>query len=311
MKFINFNINISTKNKDTYYFALFLIVPGILLFSIFVLLPVIETLFISFTNWNGYSKNINYVGFDTYFKVIDTYPFSQALRNSIIFGIFGLIVPPTIGLIAASIVEDSNVKYKAIYRFLFFVPYFFSMGVAAAVFCRAYDPTYGVINNVIQSLGFPDFKPQWLGNHILALPSAMVVLLWHETAICFIVYSAAIQQIDKEIYNAAKVDGANTVQLFWNITIPSLRKITLFIRTIMMIVGFTPYAVIYPLTTPGLGGPYYATEVLPTLIFKKARIGSSAGEAAVVGVIMVLLVLFSVYLLRYISERFTPSVDTN
>ena len=79
----------------------------------------------------------------------------------------------------------------------------------------------------------------------------------------------------------------------------------------MMIVGFTPYAVIYPQTTPGLGGPYYATEVLPTLIFKKARIGSSAGEAAVVGVIMVLLVLFSVYLLRYISERFTPSVDTN
>ena len=121
MKFINFNINISSKNKDTYYFALFLIFPGILLFSIFVLLPVIETLFISFTNWNGYSKNINYVGFDTYFKVIDTYPFSQALRNSIIFGIFGLIVPPTIGLIAASIVEDSNVKYKAIYRFLFFV----------------------------------------------------------------------------------------------------------------------------------------------------------------------------------------------
>ena len=70
MKFINFNINISSKNKDTYYFALFLIFPGILLFSIFVLLPVIETLFISFTNWNGYSKNINYVGFDTYFKVI-------------------------------------------------------------------------------------------------------------------------------------------------------------------------------------------------------------------------------------------------
>ena len=91
MKFINFNINISSKNKDTYYFALFLIFPGILLFSIFVLLPVIETLFISFTNWNGYSKNINYVGFDTYFKVIDTYPFSQALRNRIIFGIFGII----------------------------------------------------------------------------------------------------------------------------------------------------------------------------------------------------------------------------
>ena len=67
---INFNINISSRNKDTYYFALFLIFPGILLFSIFVLLPVVETLFISFTNWNGYSKIINYVGFDTYLKVI-------------------------------------------------------------------------------------------------------------------------------------------------------------------------------------------------------------------------------------------------
>ena len=88
MNIKNYNFKISSKNKDTYYSALFLIFPGILLFSIFVLLPVVETLFISFTNWNGYSKIINYVGFDTYLKVIDTYPFSQALRNSIIFGIF-------------------------------------------------------------------------------------------------------------------------------------------------------------------------------------------------------------------------------
>ena len=70
MNIKNYNFKISSKNKDTYYSALFLIFPGILLFSIFVLLPVVETLFISFTNWNGYSKIINYVGFDTYLKVI-------------------------------------------------------------------------------------------------------------------------------------------------------------------------------------------------------------------------------------------------
>ena len=102
------------------------------------------------------------------------------------------------------------------------------MAVAAALFTRVYDPSYGMINQVIHALGFTDIKPQWLGDGRIAIYAAMGVFVWHETAFCYIVFTAAIQQIDRSLYDAAKVDGASEVQVFRYITIPSVRDVATF-----------------------------------------------------------------------------------
>ena len=180
------------------------------------------------------------------------------------------------------------------------------MAVAAALFTRVYDPSYGMINQVLHALGFTDLKPQWLGDGKIAIYAAMGVFVWHETAFCYIVFTAAIQQIDQSLYDSAKVDGASEIQVFRYITIPSVRNVTTFVMTIMLIVGLTPFAVVFPLTTPGLGGPYYATEILPTLIFKKARQGYNASEAAALGVILLILVIGIVSAFLWFRERTAP-----
>jgi ABC-type sugar transport system permease subunit len=134
------------------------------------------------------------------------------------------------------------------------------------------------------------------------------VFIWHETAFCFIIFTAAIQQIDRELYSAARIDGASPVRIFRDITLPSLSSLTTFVMSIMLIGGLTPFAVVFALTTPSLGGPYYATEILPTMIFKKGMQGTNAGQASALGVILLLLVIIStlafMLLRKFVDRRY-------
>ena len=297
----------SSRTREQWLLAALLATPAIIMLSIFVFYPALQTIGLSFYKWDGISPDMGgFVGFKTFARATDNYPFSQAIKNSLLWGVVGLLVPTIIGLVAAALVEDTNLRPKPLFRFAFFVPYFFSMAVAAALFTRVYDPSYGMINQVIHALGFTDVKPQWLGDGKIAIYAAMGVFVWHETAFCYIVFTAAIQQIDRSLYDAAKVDGASEIQVFRYITIPSVRDVATFVMTIMLIVGLTPFAVVFPLTTPGLGGPYYSTEILPTLIFKKARMGYNASEAAALGVILLLLVIGIVSAFLWFRERTAP-----
>ena len=299
--------NASGKTREQWLLAAVLIAPALVLMGIFVFFPAIQTVGLSFYRWDGISPDIGeFVGLKTFARATNNFPFSQAIKNSMIWGLVGLLVPTSIGLIAAALVEDTNLRPKPLFRFAFFVPYFFSMAVAAAVFTRVYDPSYGMINQLIHALGFVDVKPQWLGDGKIALFAAMGVFVWHETAFCYIVFTASIQQIDRYLYDAAKVDGASVIQVFRYITIPSVRDVVTFVMTIMLIVGLTPFAVVFPLTAPGLGGPYYATEILPTLIFKKARQGYNASEAAALGVILLIVVIGIVSVFVWFRERTAP-----
>lgn len=299
--------NASAKTREQWLLAAALAAPALVLMGIFIFYPALQTIGLSFYKWDGITPDMgDFVGFKTFIRATDNYPFSQAIKNSLLWGLVGLFVPTTIGLVAAALVEDTNLRPKPLFRFAFFVPYFFSMAVAAALFTRVYDPSYGMINQVIHALGFTDVKPQWLGDGKIAIYAAMGVFVWHETAFCYIVFTAAIQQIDQSLYDSAKVDGASEVQVFRYITIPSVRNVTTFVMSIMLIVGLTPFAVVFPLTTPGLGGPYYATEILPTLIFKKSRQGYNASEAAALGVILLILVIGIVSAFLWFRERTAP-----
>jgi raffinose/stachyose/melibiose transport system permease protein len=287
--------------------GLSLVVPGLALITLFVLVPAIQTIWYSFHRWDGFSPDMTFVGLRMYQQAIEGLGFSEALQHSLIWGAVALVVPPAIALVAAAIVEDSRIRWKSLFRFAFFLPYFFSMAVAGAIFTRVYDPSYGMLNQLLHVLGL-DVAPQWLGDRSLAIWAAIGVFVWHETAFCFIVFAAAIQQLDRELYAAAKLDGANAFQVFRDVTIPGLRSITTFLMTVMLIGGLTPFAVIFALTTPGLGGPYYATEVLPTLIFKAGLQGSNVGQASALGVMLLIAVIAITLLFTWIRDRTAQEV---
>ncbi len=284
------------------WLGLGLTLPGLALIALFVLVPAIQTVWYSFHRWDGFSPEMTYVGLRMYEQAIEGLGFSEALQHSLIWGAVALVVPPGIALVAAAIVEDTRIRWKSLFRFAFFLPYFFSMAVAGAIFTRVYDPSYGMLNQLLHVVGV-DVAPQWLGDRSLAIWAAIGVFVWHETAFCFIVFAAAIQQLDRDLYAAARLDGANAFQVFRDVTIPGLRPITTFLMTVMLIGGLTPFAVIFALTTPGLGGPYYATEVLPTLIFKAGLQGTNVGQASALGVMLLIAVIAITLAFTWVRDR--------
>jgi ABC-type sugar transport system permease subunit len=287
--------------------ALAMVAPALVVIAIVVLYPALQTIQTSFYKWDGISNDKQFVGLDSYRLAMKGLGFDRAISNSIKWALAGMLIPPAIGLAAAALIEDSGIRFKGFFRFLFFVPYFFSMAVAGAIFTRVYDPSYGMLNQILGHLGFHT-QYQWLGDQKLALWAAIVVFIWHETAFCFIIFTAAIQQIDRELYSAARIDGASPVRIFRDITLPSLSSLTTFVMSIMLIGGLTPFAVVFALTTPSLGGPYYATEILPTMIFKKGMQGTNAGQASALGVILLLLVIIStlafMLLRKFVDRRY-------
>lgn len=287
------------------FLALALSAPGLLLLAAFVGLPAVETLINSLFRWDGLSPDRQFVGIGMFAQSINEPGFVFAIRNSLICGLIGMLVPTSIGLAAAALIEQSRIRPKALFRFALFVPYFFSMAVGAAIFARVYDPSYGLLNKALAILG-TGLQPQWLGDASLALPAAIAVYVWHETPFAYIVFTAAIQQLDREQMDAALVDGASSWQRFLHITVPNLHHVITFVMLVLLIGGLTPFAVVYALTTPGLGGPNYATEVLPTMVFKKGLQGFDAGEAAAMGVILLIVVVTMAFLLLWVRRRTDP-----
>lgn len=298
---------LSTAARQQMLLGYGLALPGMLVIILFVVYPTLQTIIQSFYRWDGIGPNREFAGFSMYVRAITSLGFPQAVRNTLIWALCAVLIPPAIGLLAAAVIEDSNLRPKPLFRFAFFVPYFFSMAVAGAIFARVYDPSYGMLNQLLRFVGLGEFQPQWLGDQRLALLAAVVVFLWHETPFCYIVFTAAIQQINRDLYDAAKVDGASGIQIFRYVTVPALNTIITFVGTVMLIGGLTPFAVVFALTTPGLGGPYYATEVLPTLIFKKGLQGYNAGESAALGVLLLLVVVGVATIFIWIREKFAQS----
>jgi len=292
MWYLRANGRTSVKARQQRILGVLLALPALALIGLFVLYPMAQTIRYSFYDWDGFSPDMTFAGLRMYSQSLTTLGFPQALEHSALWGLVGLLIPPTLGLVTAALVENSRIQPKALFRFAFFLPYFFSMAVASAIFARVYDPSNGLIDRFLAVTGIHTSAIQWLGSQSLALPASMVVFIWHETPFCFIIFMAAIQQIDRDLSDSARIDGASAVAVFRYITVPGVRNIASFVMLVMLIGGIAPFATLYGLGSQGLGGPYYATEVLPSIIFKIGMQGSSVGIASAMSVIMLGVVVF-------------------
>jgi ABC-type sugar transport system permease subunit len=281
---------------------LLLVAPAAVLTVIVIIIPLLNTIFVSLSGPRNDEIQFPSIGAFTYAFL--TPGIWQAIGNGLIWAVIAVAVAPTVAIVSAALVEDGPVPGKAFIRFLFFSPYLLSLAVAGVIFGKFYDPTFGLFNQVLGALGLPAHT-QWLGNPSLALGAAIVVFLWHETPFCFLVLSAAIRQQDRELYEAARLDGAGGVRVFLSVTVPGVRGIWAVLAGVMFITGMIAFPVIFALTAPSVGAPSHATEILPTLIYSQGVQGGNAPTAAALSVL--LLALFAVLLGigALIRRRFT------
>lgn len=265
------------------------LLPNILGFLFFILLPIIFSFFMSFTEWNGFGK-IELVGFKNYMNLIDDPNFRISLINSILFLLISVPMTLFISLITATAL-NKGLRFVKIFRTAVFLPYVTATVAVAAVWQLIFNPSMGPINSFLMNIGFEN-PPGWLASPKWALISVSIVYIWHSIGYYMILYLAGLQNIPNELYEAAEIDGAGTISKFFNITIPNLSPIIFFTMIIGVINSFKVFDFIFVLTG---GGPGRSTHVLVYDIyntaFKKFEYGYASAMAYVLFFIIIIFTL--------------------
>ncbi len=273
------------KVLNSHSFAgLIFILPALFGTVIFIVLPVIASFGLSFTSWDLLNP-IKFVGLENY-KLIFTEPlFFKILLNTIVFAIatsvFGVIIP----LVLAAIL-NSKLRGSEFFKTAYFLPFITPMIVIGIVWQWIFDPNIGILNRVLH------MHIQWLYDTHFALPALIMVTVWKLIGYNIVIFLSGFASIPDNLYEAAKIDGANPAQTFFNITIPMLSPTIFFVVIITAISSFQVFDLIYLMTQ---GGPLDSTNVLVYSIYKNAfeyfNVGKASAMAYVLFVIILVLTL--------------------
>lgn len=260
-----------------------MVLPALLVFVTFFILPLIFTAKYSFYSWTNFSQEITFNGLENYRKIFDDPILAKGIKNTLIFAFVTVTVQSLISL-PVSVFLNSKIKGSNIYRAIYFAPAVLSTLVVGYLWKYLMSSSdYGFINQVFTGMGFE--KVNFLGNAQIALFAIITISVWQWFGWSMVIYLGSLQSISEELYEAASVDGANGLQKFWHITIPGLApaiKINFVTSTIS---GLKIFDLILATTN---GGPAHQTETILSLMFSKFSDGNY-GYASAFGMVFLLV----------------------
>ncbi len=253
------------------------ILPSLVIFITFMIIPIFMGLYISLTDYDGF-KTMNFVGLQNYAAMFKDSYFLVSFKNNIVYTLF--TVPGTMILsLLLAVAVNKGIKGSSVFKTVFFFPYITSMVAVGIIWTLLFNPTVGPINNFIKSIGIAN-PPGWLLSTKSALPAVMIVTVWKWSGYYMIIFLAGLQGIPKQLYEASEVDGASGLTKFFHITLPLLSPTTFLILILLIINSFQVFDLINIMTE---GGPGRATNVLVYRIyqegFKYMHFGYASAEA--------------------------------
>jgi multiple sugar transport system permease protein len=234
-----------------------LIAPMLLGFTIFFLFALFASLFLSFTSWDVLSTPV-WVGLDNYVQLLRDDEFIASMKNTAAITVPNVLFRLMISL-ALAIALNSDIRFRAMYRVLFFMPVLTMPVAIATIWKWLYDPTFGPVNATLGQLGLP--RPEWLSNPDTAVFAVVIVLLWSGVGYDMIIFLAGLQNIPREYYEAAQIDGAGGWRRFRDITLPLLTPTTFFLTVIAIISSLQVFDLVYVMTNVG------TSNRLPTVVY--------------------------------------------
>lgn len=291
----------SRRTQDRVTIFLFLL-PSLILFIFFVIYPILRSTYFSFFDWGGMKPAVDFVGLDNYRKILTDKVFIRALKNGVWIIIFSLSLQLPLSLLMAVMV-GRELPGRTFFRSVFFMPYVFSEVIAAIMWLNLFNPNpeRGLINAILGVI--PGFESQaWLANPNTVLASIFVVLTWKYFGLYMLLFMTGLQNIPSEIEEAARMDGANSFQLFVSIIIPLLGS-TIRTAVYMSVLGSLQQFILVWIMTKG--GPVNASEVMATYMYRFSFIRFQFGYGSAVALVMFLICLtFSL-----IYQRLAPQHD--
>ena len=276
----------STSRRSTWTNYLY-IVPIFLFIIGFIYFAIIYTFYVSTLNWDGLSDVKIAVGLKNFVQIFQDPIFFGSLRNTALFAILTISLQMILGLTMALLLR-TQVALKTVYKTIFFLPVVLAPAVIAYVFRHILDANQGELNQFLAAIHLGSFAQSWLADPRFALFALIGINVWEWTGFSFILYYAALTILDETLIEAARIDGASSLQTVWHVIFPLLRS-TNFSLVILGVIGSLKTFDIVWLTTGG--GPGRATEFLPTYIYKKTILEFNAGYSAALSVLLLLIAL--------------------
>jgi raffinose/stachyose/melibiose transport system permease protein len=272
------------------------VAPALFIYTVVVVYPMVFSFYLSFFRWDGIGPTKVFIGLQNYLALFTNDPvFWIALANNAIWLVAALLLPTSIGL-ALALVLNSKFRGSRIFRTIFYIPAVLSLAVVGLIWTWMYQPTLGLINQVLELLGWKALEHNWLGDPQVALYAVIVAAAWNATGLPMLLYLAGLQTVPNELLEAAKVEGAGPIHRFLYVTFPLLRETTLIVVAITAINSLKAYDIVYAMT---YGGPANKTQVLGTwMYFQTYNYNTVGGGTAIAVVLFALTLVFAVPYLR-------------
>lgn len=279
--------------------ALPFVAPSFVGVALFLALPVLVVIVLSFLNWNLLSSP-TFAGVQNYLNI---FKYDGALHSLAVTAYYVALNIPLQTVLALGLAVMLNRKRRgmALYRILFVAPYMSTPVAMAIIWYWVFDPKYGFVNQTLALVGI--HGPQWLSSSGLAMPIVALVNIWQYLGFNMLFFLSGLQSIPRSIYEAADLDGASKWSQFWRISLPLLNSTMLFVLVTDVIGSFQVFDTLYVLTQ---GGPGSSTEVLSLSIYQIGFTDSRLGEAAALSVLLfAVILLFSIGQFAFFRKRTT------
>ncbi len=259
------------------------VLPSLALFALFFLLPLVLSIWFSFTNYDGW-KTMDFVGFDNYLEILKSGDFYKTIGRTLLYTVCNLPFKIIIPLLLAVLVTSKKLRGRTLARTLIYIPVLLSALVAGITINWMFGQEYGLINFILQKFGVDPL--QWSLNPILATVVISVASNWITAGYYMLLYVGGINNISKELYEAASVDGAKKMQTFMKITVPLLMPTTFIVLLLSTVNLLKEYALVQGIT---LGGPGSSTTYIVQYIFDQGFNQYKYGFASAIGILVSIL----------------------
>ena len=290
--------------RDSRFWRVVLLALPLAVFAVLVIWPLASSFWYSFTNWNGFNPDYDFVGLDNFLKIHTDKLFLNAVVNTALWMVAAILLPTALGLGLALLI-DSRIPGGSVFKSIFYLPICLSAVVVGQIWVWIYQPDWGLLNTVLGAVSGERSSYAWLAKPDTALWSVIVAWSWQQTGLSMVIFLAGLTTIPEELLEVCEIEGASAAQRIRMVVIPLLRPATVVVIALSVINSLKGFDILYIMTG---GGPFNRSDTLAMHMynesFKKYLMGY--GSAISVVLFLIALTIIRVYFrqLRKVDELY-------
>ena len=274
------------EGDKRFWRAVLLALP-LAVFAVFVIWPLASSFYYSFTNWNGFNPDYDYVGLDNFRKIYTDKLFFQAALNTALWMIAAILLPTALGLGLALLI-DSRVPGSAAFKSIFYLPICLSAVVVGQIWVWIYQPDWGLLNTVLEAMSGERFRFAWLAKPDTALWSVIVAWSWQQTGLSMVIFLAGLTTIPEDLLEVCEIEGATMAQRIRMVVMPLLTPATVVVIALSVINSLKGFDILYIMTG---GGPFNSSDTLAMHMYNESFKKYLMGYGSAISVVLFLIAL--------------------